>query len=175
MPAKWKSLEDNIVRILKNREAKDEDDFAKRIADEYDRTILHNAQDILLGNKALVTRKSALESALRSAFKLAKSAQSESDAKKVMRTFINIGVVGYWLGAQLGQTNPPPGAVKVVSNMVVFPGAPPNVEISNTSKPEDFARVFVAKLRAHALTISITTTGATSSGAPVIVTISGIN
>lgn len=175
MSVNWKDLEDKLVSIIKDRRAKNEDDYAKLIADEYDRAVLLKAQDIMLANKPISTKKSSLESALKNAFKLAKATRSESEAQNIMRVFINIGIVSYWAGGQFGLTNPPPGAVSVVTNLVVFPGIPPDVKISNSSKPEEFAREFVLRVRSHALTIKLVTTGVTASGSPVVVPISGIN
>jgi len=175
MPVNWKGLEDRLVQAIKDRQAKDEDSFAKLIVDEYDRAVVFNGQDNLLGNAVTVTNKSIFESALRSAFTLAKLARSASEAQNVMRTFINMGIIGYWMGGQLGFTNPPPGAVSVVTNMVVFPGVPPDVKISNASKPEVFVRELVVRLQSHAMTVNIVTSGVTSSGVPVVLSISGIN
>jgi len=175
MAVNWKRLEDNIVQAIKERRARNEDAFAKLIADEYDRAIIHKAADMILGNTILVAKKSLLESALRGAFQLAKLSRSESEAQRIMKSFINTGVIAYWTGAQLTLTKPPPGAVSVVTNQVVSPGTPPDVSISNASKPEVFAREFVIRLQAHAKTVSIVTTGVTANGAPVVVTINGIN
>ena len=175
MSINWTGFENNIVSAIKNRRAKDESAFAKLIADEYDITIKNNAQDLLLGNKVFVTNKSILENALRNAFKLAKLSQSASEAQNIMMLFINTGVVGYWLGGKLGLTNPPPGAVSVVSNIITFPGVPPDVKISNVSKPEEFAKELTNRFKAHVLTISVVTTGISINGVPIVVPINGIN
>ena len=175
MSVNWKSFEDRLVQAIKDRQATDENSFAKLIVDEYDRAIVFVAQDNILGNKVTVTNKSIFESALKSAFNLAKLARSESESQNIMRTFINTGVIGYWMGGQLGFTTPPLGAVSVVTNTVVFPGVPPDVKISNTSKPEVFAKELVTRLQSHAMTINVVTSGVSSSGVPVVISISGIN
>lgn len=175
MSVSWNTFEKNITDAIKGRSVKSEDDFAKVIATEYDNAVRNRAQDIVLGNRVLSTNKSALESALRSGFKIAKTTSDQSKAQNIIRTFFNTGLIAYWVGATLGMTNPPPGAASVVTNLVISPGFPPDVKVSNVSNPETFARELSVRLRTHLLTVSVLTTGVSPTGVPVILPISGLN
>lgn len=174
MSVNWKSFETRINDAITSRTSKDENDFARMIATEYHSAVINCAQDLILANRVISGHKSMLESSLKSAFSLAKIARSNADAERVLRTYINLGVVAYWVGAQLSVTNIPPGAVSIVSNVVTFPGVPPDVQIQNTSDMGVFARELATRLRIHLTTIKGMTTVTTVSGPPLLIPINGL-
>jgi hypothetical protein len=175
MAVSWNIFEKNLVDAIKSRRPKSEDDFAKLIATEYDSAVLTKAQDMVLKNVLVSANKGLLESALKTAFKSAKSIKDPEQAQRIMRTSINTGILAYWTGAKLGFGTPPPGAVSVVTNLVVMPGIPPDVKITNVSEPEKLAKELSTKFKMHLLTVKVITSGVTANGVPVILPINGLN
>lgn len=175
MSVNWNTFERNVTDAIKSRKAKNSDDFAKIIADEYNQAVLNNAQDLILGNRLLSANKSILTNALKSAFESAKVISDESRAKATMKSLINGGILAYWIGANLSLLIPPPGAVNVVSNVVTAPGIPPNISITNTSNIDVFVKELSTKFRLHLLTISGITSGVSATGAPIVIPFNGLN
>lgn len=169
MPVNWTQFEQRLTDYFESKSAKNEDDAAKFIVDMYDAAIRGGAKDIMFQNIVLQVNKQVFLNAVKSAFKLAKISIAKKNSDRVIRTLFNSGLIGYWTGATLGLTTPPPGTVGIVSNIVTFPGLPPNVSVENTDDPKKLAKELSTKFRVHLLSIKGITTALVPAppGAPI--------
>ena len=163
MPVNWKHFENRLIQYVKNRQAKNEDELAQRIVDEYHNEIGSGINQY--NERVIDVNKNGFARSLKSGFKIAKVTLNEKQAQGAIKTYFAIGVMTYWTGGKLGLVPPPPGASSVVTNIVNNPGRPPVLLVGNTDDAELMIRSISTQLQIHATTIAGITT-ANVNGSP---------
>lgn len=174
MSVNWRQFEESVTSLASNRRSDNEREFASALTTEYIRAVLNCAQDIVLGNNVITVNKALLESALQSGFTMMRLLRSQVDAEAAFNAYLYSGLGGFWAGAQLGLLIPPPGAVTVVSNLVVNIGTRPRMTLPNVKEADVFSSNLAMELRLHLTSISVLTTGVSSTGIPIAVPIYGL-
>jgi len=143
----WTNFENEIKTYLSGHRAKSEKDLAKFISDKYDSFIkLGKTQ---YQNGVASANKSLLENHVYTALL---DARRNVPLTEVSRK-ISAGIVLYWTSVKMQIFIPPPGAISVVTNVVVFPGTPINFSIVNTADSSVLAKSLINSFRVHSLSI----------------------
>jgi len=162
----WTQFENRLLQYVKSQQAKNEDDFAQRLVEEYDTAIKTGTNQYF--ERPLQVNKNAFASALKSGFKVARLTKDPTEARGAIKTMFSIGVISYWIGGTLALTPFPPGSISIVTNIVTFPGNPPVLLVGNTNNVELMVRLMSAQLKTHSITVAgITTALVNVGGTPI--------
>jgi len=161
----WTSFEANMTNYLSSYSASSHEGLATKLVDEYDLAV-RQGKDMCYKNSVLGANKDALLSMTKLAFQVGYASPSYDIINKV-GSIISLGVLAYWMGATLSMI-PPPGAVSVISNTCIFPGAPIPIKLKN-NESYDYMPKYVSKLfKLHLLTIAGVTLALVPAGSALI-------
>lgn len=154
MPINWNKLENEVESFLKNDSKKQLDSamISYKLATLFGLEALNGQEQF--GNKVMAINIQPLAASLKKAYDITfKLANGSPFALNMMG--IN-GVIISWLSAAVSPAIPPPGAVGVVSNLIVFPGAPifMNIQKDTKTMESDFAKEYVKALKRQASTVT---------------------
>jgi len=165
----WSGLESKYKKYLKSvgisnegsenaKVIKTKAKVAKYLANEYEKAAKKGME--MYGNGVMKINKAPLEKAFKSAFSLMESGGPKSAAGMIMAG----GFVACWTGGMMKMSVPPPTSTKVITNVVLFPGAPIPVSIGGpTDDAGALGGAIVKAAKAHAATV----TGICTSLVPV--------
>ena len=164
MTIEWNNFQNTLKNYFANYLAESEEQAATFITDLYATNVLAGG-DLSYKNMAIKFNKNLLETALKNSFKIAKNGNTTSHIPQM----ISQGLIGFWSGAELAKTIPPPGSIAIVTNFVNNPGTPQNLQIFNNQKVELFAKSLMLMFKLHLMTIAGVTTALVPqpSGPPI--------
>jgi len=171
MAIDFQQQRDNLVEILTSnvsRSVLSISDMARQFTTWYDEMIKKSGQDALYGNAVVQANVNAFQSALVAAFQSAASSTVSINAQ--IATAFQTAVIGYWTGARLETTMPPPPSTQVVSNAIVNPGTFQTTIPTTSDTIQEFVEnSLITPIQAHLATVSGITTGLTPqpTGAPI--------
>lgn len=160
----WQQFENDIASYLDLKQAKSEDDLAKKICDTYDLTIKPGVNQYQEG--ILSTNKDVLKLFISQGLREAKNGKDLITVSKRFST----GVISYWYGVKMKIDVPPPGAVSVVTNIITLPGVPFTFPIINTLDPKILAKSMTNAFKVHSNTIQGITTALVPIGTSLVPT-----
>jgi len=160
----WTQFENDIASYLDLKQAKSEDDLAKKISDTYDQVVKLGVNQYQEG--ILSTNKDTLKTFISQGLREAKNGK---DLITVSKRF-SAGVIAYWYSAKMKIDVPPPGAVSVVTNIITLPGVPFTFPISNTLDPKVLAKAMTNVFKIHSYTIQGMTTALVPVGTSLVPT-----
>jgi len=160
----WTQFENDIASYLDLKQAKSEDDLAKKISDTYDQVITLGMNQYQEG--ILSTTKDILKTFISQGLREAKNGK---DLIAVSKRF-STGVLGYWYNAKMKIDVPPPGAVSVITNVISLPGVPFTFPIRNTLDPKILAKAIATAFKLHSNTIQGITTALVPVGTSLVPT-----
>ena len=156
----WDAFIDSIVQASESpADGQTSDDYVDLLASEYD-TAVKTGADVMFRNPVLSGNIEGLKTGLRAAARIGENLDSD-DLEPIGRA-ISAALVLYWLGARLARTTPPPGSTSIVSNNVLFPGAPPPVQLV----PTDDAVAYPTAIKVTSILHFMTITGVTIALVP---------
>lgn len=143
MPIQWDILEDQLAQFLKTHRAQSERDTANYLSDKYD--IFIKTGRTQYGNGIATSNKTVLNNFIYLALLDAKRGKPlDKVADK-----ISLGIVLYWRSVTMQIIIPPPTAISVVTNVVVFPGTAIKFPIRNTTDASVFSKNLILSFKLH--------------------------
>lgn len=160
----WTQFENDILSYLELKQAKSEDDLAKKISDSYDQVVKLGVNQYQEG--ILSTDKSILKTFIAQGLREAKNGKDLVEVSKRFST----GVLSYWYSVKMKIDVPPPGAVSVVTNIITLPGVPFTFPIINTLDSKVLAKTITNVFKIHSYTIQGITTALVPVGTSLVPT-----
>jgi len=181
MGISWEAFENDLVEYFQNYVSRNGDETAEFITNKYIQYVVGDGGDFMFKNNIVKYNRSVLENSLKSIFETAEKSNSyifqitncpRCSGNPICRTcgsnMLSQGVIGFWVGGKLGFLKPPPGSTNIMSNDVVFPGAPQILTIHMTTNFRQFAVDLTSFFRRHLLTVNgITISFIPTVGGPI--------
>lgn len=163
MAIDWETFQNNLIDFFEKHNAKDENDAATFISDEYQNAISQGV-DAVWGTQYLSGEIDLFKEQLKLGFNSAK--KSRVPDPTFLYQFVNAGLLAFWSTVQfsLGVTPVLASATvaSLTTNLITSPGILPPFVLQNTENASDLAQVLRKSFQQHASTIVGQTVGVTT-------------